>query len=283
MPDKDSSDKPTGLPTLSGEASWQKWWAVWKDHVFYEASLADPDKITHHAMLDLQFFVDAATRPDSSEAMKKCAADFKTLTFVHPPLAAPGALPSDPQPVFTVVRKAVVPGSSATAVAANATNEAWFKDKRDKYKKKKTEWMLRQAVRVALTGVTAGNRSDFFRVAIQVRETARKLGFHRQAQTNTRRWQVAANPEEMCKGKSDLVAAMVILSKQSDMWKKHCRSGSTEACSHLGWRTQGPNCSNRHVLRLVLGFAKSIVVGVLLVPEEQVSQRYLPPLFRTHV
>ena len=52
MPDKDSSDKPTGLPTLSGEASWQKWWAVWKDHVFYEASLADPDKITHHAMLE---------------------------------------------------------------------------------------------------------------------------------------------------------------------------------------------------------------------------------------
>jgi hypothetical protein len=111
-------------------------------------------------MLDLQFFVDAATRPDSSEAMKKCAADFKTLTFVHPPLAAPGALPSDPQPVFTVVRKAVVAGSSANAVATNATNEAWFKDKRDKYKKKKTEWMLRQAVRVALTGVTAAPQNN---------------------------------------------------------------------------------------------------------------------------
>jgi hypothetical protein len=68
--------------------------------VFYEASLSDPDKITHHAMLDLQFFVDAANRPDSSAAMKKCAVDFNALTFVHslPPSSA--APPSDPEPVL---------------------------------------------------------------------------------------------------------------------------------------------------------------------------------------
>ena len=140
MPEKDSSDKPTGLPLLSGEASWSKWWAVWKDHVFYEASLSDPDKITHHAMLNLQFFVDAANRPDSSAAMKKCAVDFNALTFVHSPPPSSAVPPSDPEPVFTVTKRPIVAGSSATVNATNATNKAWYKGKKAKYTKKRNEW-----------------------------------------------------------------------------------------------------------------------------------------------